>query len=133
VSVLGKLLILLATACLGSRGAEDPLSGTAWELMFYRKSSVIAGTSTTVIFEGGQVHGSAGCNSYSGTYQVNGDQITIGPLVITEMACLEPDGLMDQEVLFMEYMSTVRTIKFVDDQLQLVRPDRETLTFVTAQ
>ena len=127
-----SILLFLLSACSSSAPA-DPLGGTAWELMAYRKSRPIAGTSTTAVFENGLVHGTAGCNSYSGAYQVDADQITIGPLAITEMACLEPAGLMDQEMLFMEYMSTVRTVKFVDDQLQLFRPDGEALTFIPAQ
>ena len=126
-------LLLLLSACSGAPVPEDPLADTAWELMAYRKSKPIEGTITTLVFEDGRVHGSAGCNSYRGDYQLDGEQITIGPLAITEMACLEPAGLMDQEMLFMEYMSTVRTVKFVDNQLQLFRPDGEALTFVPAQ
>ena len=132
VSILGKLLVLLVSACLGTRGAEDPLTGTAWELRFYRKSSVIAGTSITAKFMGGQVRGSAGCNDYIGEYQAEGDQIIISEVASNTAECFEPAGILDQESLFLEYMYTVRTIKFVDDQLQLVRPDGETLTFVPA-
>ena len=133
VSILGKVLVLLATACLGTRGAEDPLSGTEWELVFYRKSSVIEGTTITAHFKGGQVRGFTGCNEYIGEYQIDGDQIIITELASNAQLCFEPAGVMDQEVLFLHYMHTARTFKIVDDQLQLVRPDRETLTFVPAQ
>ncbi|MCJ7626377.1 MAG: META domain-containing protein, partial [Anaerolineaceae bacterium] len=79
---------------------------------------------------GGEVHGSAGCNSYRGSYQVTGDKITFGPIAITEMACMGPEGIMEQEALFTAYLSDAQYFKFVDDQLQIFQSDNEALTFI---
>ena len=112
--MLAGLTLLLLTACSTAAGpTEDPLAGTAWELIAYRKSRPIPGSVITAVFEDGQVRGTTGCNSYSGPYQVDGDRIAIGPLAVTEMACLEPAGPMEQEALFREYLGTVDTIWFV--------------------
>ncbi len=131
VVALAGILILSLTACgVGDSAPDDPLNGTSWELMAYRKTRPIPGTTITATFEGGQVSGSAGCNSYSGSYQVNGNTITVGPTAITEMACMEPEGVMEQEMTFIEFLTSAQTFRFADEQLQLFRADGEALTFI---
>ena len=129
--VLVGILVLSLTACSGVDSTpDDPLNGTSWELMAYRKTKPIPETTITAMFEDGRVYGSAGCNSYSGSYQVNGDTITVGPTAITEMACLEPEGVMEQEMTFIEFLTGAQTFQFADEQLQIFRADGEALTFV---
>ncbi len=131
VVALAGILMLSLTACGGGNSApDDPLNGTSWELMAYRKTKPIPGTTLTAMFEDGQVSGSAGCNSYSGSYQVNGDKITVGPTAITEMACMEPEGAMEQEMTFMELLTNAQTFQLTDEQMQIFRADGEALTFV---
>jgi len=132
VVALVGILILSLTACGGGNSAsDDPLDGTSWELMAYRKTRPISGTTITATFEDGKVSGSAGCNSYSGSYQVYGDnRIAIGPTAITEMACMEPEGVMEQEMTFIEFLTGAQTFQLTDEQLQLFRADGEALTFV---
>lgn len=130
--ILFGMLALIFTACNAVETASgDPLDGTSWVLQYYRKTKAITEPPITATFEGGEVHGSAGCNSYRGSYQVDGDNITFGPpIAITVMACMEPEGIMEQEALFMEYLSDAQTFKFVDDQLQIFQSDNEALTFI---
>ena len=131
VAALAGIAILALAACQGAdSAASDPLDGTSWVLMAYRKTRPISGTTITATFEDGRVHGSAGCNSYSGSYQVSGDTITVGAVAITEMACLEPEGVMEQELLFVEFLTDAQTFRLADEQLQTFRPDGEALTFV---
>ena len=131
VVALAGIAILAVAACQGAdSAASDPLDGTSWVLMAYRKTRPISGTTITATFEDGQVRGSAGCNSYSGSYQVSGDTITVGAVAITEMACLEPEGVMEQELLFVEFLTDAQTFRLADGQLQTFRPDGEALTFV---
>jgi heat shock protein HslJ len=108
----------------------DPLEGTSWELMAYRKTRPIEGTTITAVFEDGQVRGSSGCNTYFGSYEVSGDNITVGELAMTEMACLEPEGSMDQEMFYLEFLMDGQTFRLSDEQLQIFRSDGEALTFV---
>jgi len=131
ILVLAGLVLPSLAACSGAGSApSDPLDGTAWVLMFIRKSSPIPDTTITATFEDGQIHGSAGCNTYSGSYQVTGDTIKVGAIAITEMFCMEPEGVMDQETMFAQFLQDVQTLRFADEQLQLSRADREALTFV---
>lgn len=79
------------------------LVGTNWLLTSYNNGkggmqSVVIGTEITAIFsEDGNMSGSAGCNSYSGSYEATEDTISIGPIANTEMACMDPEGIMEQE------------------------------------
>jgi len=126
-------LTLLLAACSGPgpKTSQDPLDGTSWDLFAYRKTTPIDGTLITAEFVDGMVAGSSGCNSYSGAYKVDGGTIEIGPIAMTEMACMDPGGVMDQELYYLEFLAAVSRIQFVDDQLQLF-DGHEALTFVPA-
>ena len=45
----------------------------------------------TLRFEGGRASGSAGCNSFSGSYQASEGRLEFGPLATTRMACRPAD------------------------------------------
>jgi len=129
VTLMGMMLLSLA-ACGGTDPtAGDPLDGTAWELMAYGKSRPIPGTTISATFEDGQVNGSAGCNTYFGSYQVSGDTIKVSDIAITEMACMEPAGVMEQDLMYVEFLSDGQTFRLSDGQLQIFRSDGEALTF----
>ena len=88
----GLLMIILPilVACANeSSTPDDPLAGTNWNLVFYRKSSLIEGTSITAHFENGEINGSAGCNSYFGAYHLEEENISFGQIGVTEMYCME--------------------------------------------
>jgi heat shock protein HslJ len=67
--------------------------------------SPIAGTTLTATFgEDGALSGSSGCNTFNGTYTLDGDAIAIGPLATTMMAC--PDEIMAQEQAFLTALTS---------------------------
>ena len=93
--MLAGLLIVTLAACGGpGSSGGDPLDGTSWTLTAYRKTRPIPGTTITITFETGELHGSAGCNSYFGSYEVSGSTIAVSEVAMTEMACMEPEGVM---------------------------------------
>ncbi len=53
----------------------------------------------------------AGCNNYSVGYEVDGDNISIGPALGTLMECAEPDGIMEQEFQYLAALGTAATYK----------------------
>ena len=130
-AALAGIFLFLLAACgwLGS-AVSDPLDDSSWVLVAFRKTSPIPGTTITATFEDGRIHGSAGCNSYGGTYQVKGDKITVGAIATTMMACLEPKDIIEQEVKFRKFISDAQTFRLIDGQLQIFRSDGEALTFV---
>jgi len=121
----------LLTACgVEESPVADRLEGTSWELVFYRKSKVMEGIKVTASFNEGQINGSAGCNSYFGGYQVEGGKITFGQIANTEMFCVDPEGIMDLEQMYLEWLMDAQTYDFTDEQLMIFRSDGEALTFI---
>lgn len=92
------------------------LEGSPWQIIGYNDSkqtvvSVIIGTEITANFgKEGTLSGSASCNNYKATYEVDGDNISIGPAAATRMFCPEPDGVMEQEVQYLAALETARQI-----------------------
>jgi heat shock protein HslJ len=101
------------------------LAGTAWEVTGYNNGrqavvSVQTGTRLTVEFMSERrVSGSAGCNSFVGTYTAAGSVLTIGPLASTRKACLQPEGIMEQEAAFLRALETVATARREGERLEL--------------
>ncbi len=127
--LMAAIFVLLAACGGGNTQSEDPLAGTSWRLLFYRKSTVLDGTETTITFEDGLLNGNAGCNSYFGAYQVDDQKLTADQLGSTEMFCMEPEGLMEQEAFFLETLGDAQRYELTDGRLMIFRSDGEALTF----
>ncbi len=56
-------------------------------------------TELTASFEGDRVSGSGGCNRFNGSYQTESNQLKIGALASTRMACEQP--VMNQETKYL--------------------------------
>ena len=108
---------------------EFDLAGTTWDLFAYRKSSLIEDTSFTLTFNKAQVSGNAGCNQFFGAYQRDQEKIWFSDLGMTEMACMEPDGLMEQEQYLLEFLENIQRFERDTDKLFLIRGDGEALSF----
>ncbi|MEZ4771013.1 MAG: META domain-containing protein [Caldilineales bacterium] len=105
------------------------LTGTIWSATMVNNGkeavvSLINGTEITAIFgDDGSLSGSAGCNSYTTSYEVDGDSITIGMGASTMMFCGEPEGVMDQEQQYLAALQTVATWSIAGDKLELRTAD----------
>jgi len=105
----------------GSGAFSEPLAGTKWQLVSMGKantpSPVIAGSTLTLEFRpDGSLGGSAGCNSFSGPYQVQGNTLNIGVLVSTLMACVD-EGLMQQETRYLAALQGADSFEIRNNQL----------------
>jgi heat shock protein HslJ len=121
------LVLFLLASCAGAN-RSDPLNGTAWTLTSIENSPPIGSAVLTVEFADGQIGGSSGCNSYSGSYKVQGGKITTDAIAMTLMACADP-RLMEQEQTFLEYLQNTPTYKLSAGELQIIRSDGKVLTF----
>jgi len=122
---------IMLIACGGT--GSDPLNGTTWELYSIGRYSPITGSKTTIRFEDGQVSGLGGCNQYGGEYKSSNKLLSFRALYMTEMACGSPEGIMDQESAYLQFLGDARSFMLVNDQLQISRSNGETLTFVPAR
>jgi heat shock protein HslJ len=120
--LLGALLAMTTAACDLLQGARDALDidRSTWRLVSIDGQPPLAGTEPTITFEAGQVSGTTGCNSFFGSYQVNGSNISVGVLGSTAMACEPP--LSEQEARIIERVGAAEAIELADGELQLVGP-----------
>jgi heat shock protein HslJ len=101
-----------------------PFAGTTWALDRYKAADgtmtpILPATAVTVLFENGNLTGSAGCNSYFGSYAMEGaNGITIGPLGSTLMFCGEP-GVMEQETAYLTLLQSAVSYEVSGAQLIL--------------
>jgi putative lipoprotein len=63
------------------------------------------------------VGGSGGCNRFTGSYELNGDRLSLGPITATLMACAEG---METEKSFLEALGGVRGWRIAGQQLELL-------------
>jgi len=78
-----------ASSAPSEGGAADPLTGTTWILVSIDDVAVAAGLEGTLAFDAGAASGSSGCNTFSGTYTLSGQDLAFGPLATTRMACVD--------------------------------------------
>jgi len=72
--------------------------------------------------EEGELEGNAGCNTFTGRYVTDGTDIAFRDLVVTRLSCQEPEGIMDQEALFLQRLEQVEEYRINEDrQLELIR------------
>lgn len=87
-------------------------------------ASPVAGTTITAKFaDDGTLSGSAGCNSYSGSYTLDGGEIEIGPLAATKKACSDPEGVMEQEAAYLSALPTATHFRLDGGSLSLMAAD----------
>ncbi len=141
LGIVGALLVLalLLAACgSGTGSGAKTLEQTTWKLDSYvdtqgRTVSVLADSEITARFEAGKVAGSAGCNNYTTSYELDGDRITIDPAASTRMACSEPEGIMDQEYAYLAALTTATRYEIEGDQLRLLDAEGREAAVYTAK
>jgi heat shock protein HslJ len=99
------------------------LEGSSWTLTNIRDEAgdmapALPGVVVTMHFQVDQVSGESGCNTYSGSYTVDGNKLQFGPLATTRQACPEPET-MKQENAFLSAMEQVGSYKINGNQLEL--------------
>ena len=68
----------------------------------------------------GEIRGNSGCNQFFGSYELSGDDITLGPLASTKKACM---GRMEAETEFMQRLQTARKFSATHKRLSLYGED----------
>ena len=130
--IIVKPVVKLTTKQQNSQGQKDntkqevSLEDTVWVLQSYGEpgnlKDIITDTEITAEFVSseGTVKGSAGCNSYFGSYELEDSQLSIpGPIGATEMYCAEPEGVMDQEQEYLATLQLAESYEINADQLQI--------------
>jgi heat shock protein HslJ len=119
-----------------SAGAGSGLEGTLWQLTEYLGPDgtvpVPEAISASATFADGTVSGNAGCNDYTGSYTVDGEKLTIGPLAVTKKACGPAESAV--ETAFLGVMGNVATYSIRGGSLELQTADSKVgLKFAATQ
>lgn len=115
-----------------ARTEGTQLVGTLWQLQSLQGNPALAGAEVTAGFTvEGTLAGSSGCNNYSTSYTVDGNNLSIsGAIASTMMACLE-DGVMEQEAAFLAALPEIATYQVVGNQLTLLDAGGTAVTVFT--
>jgi heat shock protein HslJ len=107
------------------------LEGVSWRLSTLAgkapQLATAASRPVTVRFEAGRVSGFSGCNTFTGSYTIDGDRVTLGRLATTMMACPEPE--MALESAFHSALSGTVHYSIHADQLRLIAASGTVLVF----
>ena len=100
------------------------LAGSQWQVTAVNNGrqavvSVATGSELRLRFGAdGAISGSAGCNSFSGSYQTHGASVTFGPVATTRRMCGTP-GVMEQEGQFLKALQSATAWRREGDRLEL--------------
>jgi len=124
--VLALIVVgVLSMGCAKQEGGEDvltQLTGKVWVAEYILGKPVIDMTHSSIEFgEDGAVGGLGGCNSYHGSYTLEGNVVSFGPMAATMRACVE--AISDQEMRFFQSLAQPQTVKFKDGLLLLIAED----------
>ena len=133
-------LLIMSVAAYGQTGRsmstdQRVLAGIDWRLVSLgpagSETPVVAGTTVTLRFgEDNRASGSTGCNSFSGTYQVRGDNISFSRLVSTRRACLDQNA-NEQEQRFLSTLGAANRFRLTKGRLTILSDrGRSVLNFV---
>lgn len=112
------ILVLITSFTAGcDSNALNTLEDTKWLLRSYGEQSnlraLIDGTEITAIFNSdkNEATGSAGCNTYFAKYEADSDNLFMSEMAFTEMACLSPKGIMEQEQDFLSILRNAQSFE----------------------
>ncbi len=117
------------------------LEGTTWALTAFIEEKTVEGmptpllmaldllaeTEITATFEDGTVRGSAGCNTYGTDYALDESSLIFESIAVTEMACVGPAGIMEQEQRYLNFLGDVTAYRIHGNQLWLETSDGRAL------
>lgn len=131
--IAALMMILLGSCSLVPSNNENPLKGTSWTLTSYAGKELIPGSQMTATFKDGKISGSASCNRYFSSYKTRGDTLIVESLGWTEMACLDPEGIMAQESEIMRMLGSAVSYQIQGDRLVIQDTKGEQLIFTPQQ
>lgn len=127
---LAFVVSIALSGCVENGGGEEIPVNSKWELVSFgpegETEPVLPETNITLKFEeNNEFRGSAGCNQYFGSYQVEEDNsISMGTIISTEMWC-QGEGIMEQEGRYLSSLRNVTSFEIEDDNLKLFYNDGE--------
>ena len=113
----GEVVLQSVTVQVQAQEPQNPLANTNWELSaMYVNQVPIPGTFVSVYFSpDGTLRGAGSCNTYNGTYTVDGNKLSVGPLASTQKTC--NDDVDAQEQAYLTALQSAATFEITGNQL----------------
>jgi heat shock protein HslJ len=101
---------------------DSGLTSGEWSLVALAGQAAPLGAGdrpATIVFTPGtnRVAGFSGCNRAAGSYEMDGNRLTFGPMIMTRMAC---DKGMELEQRYATTMDSTRSYRLTADTLELM-------------
>lgn len=108
--------------------AQQLLGGAPWTVTEIAGESPVDGALVTLDFgEDGRIAGNGPCNTYSATFRLTGEGLSMGPVISTKKACEAP--LMKQEQRFLDLVGRAVRFEILPDRtLRLLTDDTTTVS-----
>ena len=129
IPAISAVLIIMFTApglsCNSESSVIADIEDKEWMLESHGESgalkAILAGTEVSLTFDSsqGKIRGNAGCNSYFGQYTIDDSELSIGQIAQTEMYCMEPQGVMEQEQDYLGSLQTAKGFQITDGKLRI--------------
>lgn len=109
------------------------LTGREWSLSSYNNGeggvvTLVPETVITATFGAdGQVTGSAGCNNYFAAYTAADGTLAVGTTGMTQMYCEQPEGVMEQETLYLQALEMSSSYRIRSGSLTVMDENGATL------
>ncbi|QJB55175.1 META domain-containing protein [Pseudodesulfovibrio sp. zrk46] len=132
VLLVGLMLagLLLSAGCgskevapVDTNVVRKELMGKVWKCQQLFSREVSGDVVPTIEFlEDGTVRGTGSCNNYTGTYNLDGESVTFGPMATTKKAC--PGALGELEYTYFSFLSLITKLKVDGSELELYTDDK---------
>jgi heat shock protein HslJ len=130
-----RFIMLVLSSTLSLCAAAMGIEGPTWRLT--NAQGLDAGLlsavpeAVTARFENGRVSGFSGCNRFTGAYTLKPDQLVIGPLAGSMMACIG-DAMKVEDAVTRALAGTFRPVQN-EDRLTLLSPRGEAVLSFKAE
>ena len=111
-------LVIFITSC-AAPAQDATLKGTEWVLNSLNDNALIEDKQITLRFGDTSIEGSGGCNTYGGSYTASEDSLSLSDVYWTEMACMEPEGIMEQEQAYFQALNAAVRYRVDGDRLEV--------------
>jgi heat shock protein HslJ len=136
--ILCSLILGCSAGCLAPLSPPEELTSHTWRLISYNNGNELADVGPLTIItlkfsEGGQISGNAGCNDYFGTYNTDGELISVRAVGATEKYCLAPEAVMDMEQAYFLLLGNTTRYSIDQDEMMLSHYDEKKLLIFRKQ
>lgn len=128
---LGTLMMVQAgepgRAGKSASSDADKLQSGIWLVRSINQEPAPDSPQLSISFKDGTVSGNAGCNRFTGSYEIKENELTLGTLASTMMACVP--GLDQTEQNYLSVINDVRSFRF-DESFKLILKTEDERTVI---